>query len=65
MFTGIQILHPRLFAAAPAGRFPLVRLFDAAEAAGRLFGVVHDGDWFHVGTAQGLAAAVSGLGHGR
>ncbi len=65
VFTGIQILHPRLFAAAPAGPFSLVRLFDAAEAAGRLFGVVHDGDWFHVGTAQGLAAADSSLGHGR
>lgn len=64
VFTGIQILHPRLFAAAPDGPFPLVRLFDAAEAAGRLFGVVHDGDWFHVGTAAGLAAADCGLGHG-
>ncbi len=64
VFTGIQILHPRLFAAAPAGAFPLVRLFDAAEAAGRLFGVVHDGDWFHVGTAEGLAAADSSFGHG-
>mgnify|MGYP000061830488 CR=1 FL=1 len=37
---------------------------DAAEAAGRLFGVVHDGDWFHVGTAEGLAAADSSFGHG-
>ena len=64
LFTGIQILHPRLFAAAPAGAFPLVRLFDAAEAAGRLFGVVHDGDWFHVGTEEGLAAADSSFGHG-
>jgi MurNAc alpha-1-phosphate uridylyltransferase len=65
VFTGIQILHPRLFAAAPIGAFPLVRMFDAAEAAGRLFGVVHDGEWFHVGTVEGLAAADSGLGLGR
>ena len=64
VFTGIQILHPRLFTNAPIGAFPLVRMFDQAQAAGRLFGVVHDGEWFHVGTEEGLAAADSGLGAG-
>jgi MurNAc alpha-1-phosphate uridylyltransferase len=33
----------------------LNRLYDQALAAGRLFGLVHDGDWFHVGTPEDLA----------
>jgi len=55
VFTGVQILHPRLFAGAPDGPFSLNRLYDRAQEAGRLWGVRHDGLWFHVGTPQGLA----------
>ena len=57
VFTGIQILHPRLFEAAPAGPFSLNLLYDRAIAAGRLAGMVHDGDWFHVATPEGLEEA--------
>lgn len=57
LFAGVQILHPRLFADAPEGAFSLNVLFDRALAAGRLYGVVHDGEWFHVGTPEGLAQA--------
>ena len=47
----------RLFRNAPDGPFSLLKLWNRAEAAGRLFGLVHDGDWFHVGTPQALAEA--------
>jgi MurNAc alpha-1-phosphate uridylyltransferase len=57
LFTGVQILHPRLFRNCPEGAFSLNVLYDRALAAGRLYGVVHDGEWFHVGTAEGLAEA--------
>jgi MurNAc alpha-1-phosphate uridylyltransferase len=57
VFTGVQMLHPRLFAGAPQGAFSLNRLYDRAEEAGRLFAIVHDGEWFHVGTPDSLAAA--------
>lgn len=57
LFTGIQILHPRLFKDAPAGRFRLNVLYDRAMDAGRLYGVIHDGEWFHVGTPEGLTDA--------
>ncbi len=50
VFTGLQILHPRLFEAAPEGRFSLNLLWDKAGAAERLFGLRHDGKWFHIGT---------------
>ena len=57
VFTGVQLLHPRLFAGAPEGPFSLNLLYDRAEAAGRLRGIAHDGEWFHVGTPAGLARA--------
>jgi MurNAc alpha-1-phosphate uridylyltransferase len=57
LFTGIQILHPRLFRNCPEGAFSLNVLYDRALADGRLHGIVHDGEWFHVGTAEGLAEA--------
>ncbi len=57
VFTGVQILHPRLFTGAPPGIFSLNILYDRAQAQGRLFGLVHDGAWLHIGTPQTLAAA--------
>ena len=57
LFTGIQILHPRLFRNCPEGAFSLNVLYDRALAEGRLHGIVHDGEWFHVGTLEGLAEA--------
>lgn len=65
VFTGVQILHPRLFADAPDGKFSLNVLYDRAEAAGRLFGIRHDGLWFHVGTPEHLARANGALAPAR
>jgi MurNAc alpha-1-phosphate uridylyltransferase len=56
LFAGIQLLHRRLFEEPPSPVFSLVRLFDRAEAAGRLRAIVHDGEWYHIGTPEGLAA---------
>jgi len=57
LFTGIQILHPRLFKSAPDGPFSLNLLYDQALENDRLYGMVHDGEWFHVGTPDGLSDA--------
>lgn len=65
LFGGIQILHPRLFDNAPDGPFSLNLLYDRAEAIGRLYGIRHDGEWYHVGTPEDLAAAEAELGSGR
>ena len=56
LFAGVQLLHRRLFDAWPERVFSLVRLYDRAESAGRLRAVVHDGEWYHIGTPAGLAA---------
>ena len=57
LFSGIQILHERLFHGVDAPRFSLNLLYDRAIAERRLHGVVHDGEWFHIGTPAGLAEA--------
>jgi N-acetyl-alpha-D-muramate 1-phosphate uridylyltransferase len=56
LFAGIQLLHRRLFDGVYDRIFSLVRLFDRAQKAGRLHALVHDGEWYHVGTLAGLAA---------
>jgi MurNAc alpha-1-phosphate uridylyltransferase len=57
MFAGVQILHPRLFEGNPGGKFSLNLLYDKAIASDRLFGIVHDGRWYHIGTPQALTEA--------
>jgi MurNAc alpha-1-phosphate uridylyltransferase len=54
LFSGVQILHPRLFEGCPSGKFSLNVLYDRALAENRLYGVVHDGGWYHVGTPEAL-----------
>jgi MurNAc alpha-1-phosphate uridylyltransferase len=61
VFAGVQIVHPRLFAGAAVEPFSLKRLYDRAEAQGRLFGLVHDGAWYHVGTPDALELAEARL----
>jgi MurNAc alpha-1-phosphate uridylyltransferase len=61
VFTGAQLLHPRLFEGAPEGPFSLNVLYNRAMAEDgalhRVSAVVHDGAWLHVGDPQGLAKA--------
>lgn len=64
MYGGIQIVHPRLFAAAPEGPFGMMRLWEGAIEAGRLFGLVHDGAWFHLSTPVDLRKAEAALATG-
>jgi len=61
LFSGVQILHPRLFAGVAPGKFSLNRIYDRAESEGRLFGIIHDGGWYHVGTPEALAGVEARL----
>jgi len=62
VFTGVQLLHPRLFANAPKGAFSLIRLYDEAQTKGRLYGAIHDGAWHHIGTPAGFDEAEAVFG---
>jgi MurNAc alpha-1-phosphate uridylyltransferase len=57
VFTGVSIAHPRMFEGAPQGAFSLNRVWDAAIAKGRLYGIRLDGLWMHVGTPEALKEA--------
>ena len=61
IYAGAAILSPALFAAAPAGAYPLTLLFDRAGGKGRLFGLRLEGVWMHVGTPEAVAAAEAAL----
>ena len=56
IFSGVQLLHRRLFDTVAERRFSLNLLYDRAERLGRLYAIVHDGEWYHIGTPEGLAA---------
>lgn len=54
VFAGPRIVHPRLFEGVAPGERGFLELFHKAEAAGRLYGYRHSGEWFHVGTPEAL-----------
>jgi len=54
VFTGVQILSADLFAGESAVPFSLNRLYDKAIERERLFGLRHQGEWFHIGTPEAL-----------
>lgn len=55
LFAGLQILTPAAFKNTPDGAFSLNIIYDRLLEAERLYGVVHDGEWFHIGTPESLA----------
>ncbi|MBP2229715.1 MurNAc alpha-1-phosphate uridylyltransferase [Azospirillum agricola] len=58
VFAGVQIVKPELFGrSTPDGAFSTNLIWDRAQEAGRLFGLAHDGLWFHIGTPDGLKEA--------
>lgn len=60
-YAGVLLASPRLFEGMP-DIFSLNRLFDTAEAAGRLHGRPLDGTWFHVGTPEAIGEAEARIG---
>ncbi|MAO92683.1 MAG: mannose-1-phosphate guanylyltransferase [Rhodospirillaceae bacterium] len=54
LYAGVSVMTPGMFEGAPEGSFSLNWVFDRAEQAGRLYGLVHDGEWYHIGTPQAL-----------
>jgi N-acetyl-alpha-D-muramate 1-phosphate uridylyltransferase len=57
VYIGGYLVHPRLFKDAPEGAFSMHVLWRRAIAAGRLFGLAHDGHWLHVGTVDAIKEA--------
>ncbi|MFI4988425.1 MAG: nucleotidyltransferase family protein [Alphaproteobacteria bacterium] len=61
VYVGIQLLSARLFDGVAVAKFSLNKLWDRAIAAGRLYGLRHEGAAFHVGTIESIALAEAAL----
>ncbi len=64
VWTGVQILSPRLIADWPPGPFSTNLFWDRAIASGRAYGIVHSGLWFDVGTPAAIARTEAILADG-
>lgn len=56
-YLGAQIVNPSGLARIPDAVFSLNRLWDAAIAQGRAYGVIHRGGWCDVGHPEGIIEA--------
>lgn len=63
-FTGIQILKPEIIARERRRRFSLLCCARKIARKGRLFGLVHDGFWAHLGDPRALQEAAALLKEG-
>lgn len=64
IYIGAQVASHRLLRDGPDGAFSTMVLWERAIVEGRLYGVVHAGDWFDVGTPAALGPAAAALALG-
>lgn len=64
VYTGVQILSPRVIADWPEGPFSTMLFWERAIAAGRAYGLVHQGLWFDVGTPAAVGKTETMLADG-
>jgi MurNAc alpha-1-phosphate uridylyltransferase len=64
VYTGVQILSPRVIADWPEGPFSTMLFWERAIAAGRAYGLVHQGLWFDVGTPGAITKTEAMLADG-
>ena len=60
-YIGCYLVHPRLFANAPDGKFSMMILWKQAIKNATLYGLAHQGHWLHVGTPEAISEAESFL----
>ena len=56
-YIGVSIVHPKVFEDTPDGPFSMRLPYTRSADAGRLFGQIHDGLWYHISTPEDLEAA--------
>jgi N-acetyl-alpha-D-muramate 1-phosphate uridylyltransferase len=62
IIASVGIVHPRVFATAPGGRFSVKILWQEALRRNRLFCLPHHGAWFQTGTMADIRKAEACLG---
>ncbi|GAA0665598.1 MurNAc alpha-1-phosphate uridylyltransferase [Sphingomonas insulae] len=64
VYTGIQIIHPRLIRDWPEGPFSTNLFWNRAIEAGRAYAQVHQGLWFDVGTPAAIPKTEAVIANG-
>ncbi|MCP3736541.1 nucleotidyltransferase family protein [Sphingomonas sp. RP10(2022)] len=64
VYTGIQILHPRIIRDWPDGPFSTNLFWSRAIEAGRAYAQVHQGLWFDVGTPAAIPKTEAMIANG-
>jgi N-acetyl-alpha-D-muramate 1-phosphate uridylyltransferase len=64
VYSGLQIISRRLFAGEPVKPFTMWRAWRKALAQGRMYGLSHPGQWFHVGTPASIGATETLMAEG-
>jgi len=62
VYAGLFLGHRRIYASTPIQPFSNNLVWDRAIETGRLFAVVNEGDWFHVGTPAAISLADEAIG---
>lgn len=57
IYGGVALVARQVFEATPDGAFSLAELFERAREHHRLYGIVLDAPWYHVGDSEALAEA--------
>ena len=57
VWMSVEIVHPRLFASVPGGKFSINPLWDAAIEKGRLYGTRLDGVWMHIDRPEAVSTS--------
>lgn len=63
MFAGVRIVTPAIFNRPEGAVYSFLELMDEAQAVGRLYGLIHEGDWHHISTPDDLARVNDALKH--
>jgi len=61
VYGGVQFIQREALRPYPVMRWSLASFFRDSVASGRLYGMVHSGDWMHVGTPRGVQQAEARL----
>lgn len=64
VYTGVQIISPRLIKDPPSDVFSTNIFWDRAIAQGRAYGMTHSGLWFDVGTPEAIPLVEAGIADG-
>ena len=57
IYTGVGIVHPRVFLGMKLRKFSLNEIFDKLIAKDRLYGMQMTGRWFHIGSPEVIPVA--------